>query len=61
MHVQELHALIQGKISPQAIPVDRLLALAEQFPNPTSSEYKLIELALNIVLASYLDKALSRL
>jgi hypothetical protein len=58
MQVQELHALIQGKISPQVIPLDQLIALAEQYPDFNSSEYKLIELALNIVLASYLDKAL---
>lgn len=58
MQIQELHALIQGKISPQVVPLDHLIALAEQYPDSNSSEYKLIELALNIVLASYLDKAL---
>lgn len=55
--MQELQALIQGKIPPQTINMDRLLVLAEQYPKPTSVEYKLLELAINIVLASYLEKA----
>ncbi|WP_171255401.1 hypothetical protein [Acinetobacter sp. SFB] len=33
------------------------VVLAEQYPKPTSAEYKLLELAINIVLASYLEKA----
>ncbi|NNH87414.1 hypothetical protein [Acinetobacter terrae] len=55
--MQELQALIQGKIPPQTINIDRLIVLAEQYPKPTSAEYKLLELAINIVLASYLEKA----
>ncbi|WP_407303268.1 hypothetical protein [Acinetobacter sp.] len=55
--MQELQALIQGKIPPQAINIDRLIELAEHHPNPRSTEYKLLELAINIVLASYLEKA----
>ena len=55
--MQELQALIQGKIPPQAINIDQLIELAERHPKPTSAEYKLLELAINIVLASYLEKA----
>ena len=53
----ELQALIQGKIPPQAINIDRLIVLAEGYPTPNSAEYKLLELAINMVLASYLEKA----
>ncbi|MGB8697163.1 hypothetical protein [Acinetobacter sp.] len=53
----ELQALIQGKIPPQAINIDRLIVLAESYPIPNSAEYKLLELAINMVLASYLEKA----
>ncbi|OTG75844.1 hypothetical protein B9T26_04945 [Acinetobacter sp. ANC 4169] len=55
--MQELQALIQGKIPPQTINIDKLIVLAEHYPQPTSAEYKLLELAINIVLASYLEKA----
>ncbi len=55
--MQELQALIQGKIPPQVINIDDLIALAERYPQPMSAEYKLLELATNIVLASYLEKA----
>lgn len=55
--MQELQALIQGKISAQAINVDELIAMAEKHQQPNSAEYKLIELAVNIVLAKYLEKA----
>ncbi|MEN3979290.1 hypothetical protein [Acinetobacter sp. CWB-B33] len=55
--MQNLQALIQGKVSPQAINLDDLIEMAEQHPQPNSAEYKLIELAANIVLAKYLEKA----
>ncbi|KAB0625123.1 hypothetical protein F7P75_11630 [Acinetobacter gandensis] len=55
--MQELQALIQGKISAQAIDIDQLLALAKKYNDPNSSEYKLVDLATNIVLAKYLEKA----
>ena len=55
--MQNLQALIQGKVSPQAINLDDLIEMAEQYPQPNSAEYKLIELAANIVLAKYLEKA----
>ncbi len=55
--MQELQALIQGKIPPQAIKIDKLIMLAEHYSQPASAEYKLLELATNIVLASYLEKA----
>ena len=55
--MQELQALIQGNIPPQAINIEQLIVLAERYPKPMSAEYKLLELAINIVLASYLEKA----
>ncbi len=55
--MQELQALIQGKIPPQTVKIDKLILLAEHYSQPTSAEYKLLELAINIVLASYLEKA----
>ena len=51
MPMQQLQALIQRKIPPQAIEVSHLIELAKRYPQPQSAEYKLIELALNIVLA----------
>ena len=57
MPMQQLQALIHKKISPQDIDVNHLVELAKRYPQPQSAEYKLIELALNIVLASYLEKA----
>jgi hypothetical protein len=45
------------KISPQVIDIERLIELANTYRNPNSAEYKLVELATNIVLAKYLEKA----
>lgn len=56
--MNELQALIQGKIPPQAIQINDLLKIAEQHTDPNSAEYKLVELAINIVLATALEKAL---
>ena len=61
MPMQNLQALIQGRIAPQAIDLDQLIALAQQHTQPTSAEYKLLELALNMVLASYLEQAQKQL
>lgn len=55
--MQKLQALIQGKISPQAMDIDHLIEMAEKYLQPNSAEYKLVELAINIVLADYLEKA----
>lgn len=57
MPMQQLQALIQRKIPPQSVDVNHLVELAKRYPQPQSAEYKLIELALNIVLADYLKKA----
>lgn len=59
--MDNLHALIQGQISPQAIDVDQLMTLAKQYTQPESAEYKILELAVNIVLASYLEHAQKQL
>ena len=55
--MQELQALIQGKVSAQMNDIDRLIELAQHYKDPNSAEYKLVELATNIVLAKYLEKA----
>ncbi|WP_374574610.1 hypothetical protein [Acinetobacter sp.] len=55
--MQELQALIQGKISPQAVSIDYLIEMAEKYQQSNSAEYKLVELAVNIVLAGHLEKA----
>lgn len=55
--MQELQALIQGKISPQAVSIDYLIEMAKKYQQPNSAEYKLVELAVNIVLAGHLEKA----
>ena len=57
MPMQQLQALIQRRIPPQSVDVNHLVELAKRYPQPQSAEYKLIELALNIVLADYLEKA----
>mgnify|MGYP000473589043 CR=1 FL=1 len=57
MHMQDIQALIQGKVAPQTINLDELIAMAERYPQHTSTEYKLLEIAANIVLASYLEQA----
>lgn len=56
--MNQLQALIQGKISPQAISVDFLIEMAERYPDPNSTEYKLVELAVNMIMAKSLDRAL---
>ena len=57
MQMQDIQALIQGKVAPQTINLDELIAMAERYPQHTSTEYKLLEIAANIVLASYLEQA----
>jgi hypothetical protein len=55
--MQELQALLQGQIAPQAVSLERLVELALLYPNPHSTEYEMIDLATTIVLASYLKQA----
>ena len=55
--MQKLQALVQGKISLQAINIDELIEMTKQYQQPNSAEYKLVELATNMVLAKYLEKA----
>lgn len=56
--MDELQALIQGKIPPQSVQINDLLKIAEQYTDPNSAEYKLVDLATNIVLATALEKTL---
>lgn len=59
--MQQLQSLIQGHLPPQQVDLQHLLALAEQHTHPASSEYKLLELAINMVLANYLEQALEHI
>lgn len=59
--MQKIQALVRGKIRPEAICIEHLVELSQQYPDPSSNEYKLIELALNMVLAQHLDKALKHI
>ena len=57
MEMQELQALINGQIQPEQICVEQLVALAKQHTLATTTEYKLLEDAVNIVLIHYLKQA----
>ena len=57
MHLSLLQALIRNEVPPQTIDIQQLFEMSEKYQDPLSSEYKLVELALNIVLGSYLEKA----
>ena len=54
MEMQELQALINGQIQPEQICVEQLVALAKQHTLATTTEYKLLEDAVNVVLTYYL-------
>ncbi|WP_122898972.1 hypothetical protein [Acinetobacter sp. B51(2017)] len=55
--MQELEALLQGQIAPQAVCLDNLVELALLHAQPESTEYEIIDLASNLLLASYLKQA----
>lgn len=55
--MNELQALIQGKIAPTSMNLQNVIQWAEQYQDPTCDEYKLLELATNLILASYLEQA----
>ena len=55
--MQELEALLQGQIAPQAVCLDSLVELALLHAQPESTEYEIIDLASNLLLASYLQQA----
>ena len=57
MPMQELQALLQGQIAPQAVCLENVVALALQHAHPDSTEYEMIDLATNILLTSYLKQA----
>lgn len=56
MYSPLLQALIHSEIPPQSVNINHLMEMAERYQNPQSSEYKLVELALNIVIGHYLEK-----
>lgn len=55
--MQEIQAIIQGTLAPQAINIDSLIALTKLHTDPNSEEYQLLEIVTNMVLASYLEQA----
>ena len=59
--MHELQALVQGKIPPHSVSIDYLIVMAESYTDSNSAEYRLVELAVNLVLAQTLDKVLKHL
>ena len=57
MKIQELQALINGKIQPEQICIEQLVALARQHNLTNTPEYKLLDDAVNVVLTYYLKQA----
>ena len=57
MEMQELQALLNGQIQPEQICIEQLVALAQQHTLTTTTEYKLLENAVNVVLIHYLKQA----
>jgi hypothetical protein len=57
MPMQELYALLQGKIAPQAVDLAQLIQLARQYNSAQLPEYEVIDLATNFLLDSYLKQA----
>ena len=57
MKIQELQSLINGQIQPEQICIEQLVALARQHNLTNTSEYKLLDDAVNIVLIHYLKQA----
>lgn len=57
MKIQELQDLINGQIQPEQICIEQLVALARQHNLTNTSEYKLLDDTVNIVLIHYLKQA----
>ncbi len=55
--MNELEALLQGQIAPQAVCLNQVVQLAQHYTDPTSTEYAVIDLATNLLLAHYLKQA----
>lgn len=55
--MQNLYALLQGKIAPQEIDLKELIQLARQHNSEQSPEYEVIDLATNLLLDSYIKQA----
>lgn len=55
--MHELQALIRGHVLIESIDLKRLVELTEQHQDPESDEYKLLDTATNLILASYLEQA----
>lgn len=55
--MNELEALLQGQIAPQTVCLTHLVQLAQQYTDPNSTEYAVIDLATNLLLAHYLKQA----
>lgn len=54
--MQALQALIKGQIQPKQIIIETLVVGARQYNSPTT-KYKLLEIAVNVVLVHYLKQA----
>lgn len=57
MEMQALQALIKGRTQPEQICIEQLVTWAKQHTSTTTTEYKLLGIAVNIVLLHYLKQA----
>lgn len=57
MKMQVLQAIISGQIKPEQIEIEQLIALARQPTSMTRTEYRLLEIAVDMVLIHYLKQA----
>ena len=57
MEMQALQALIKGRTPPEQICIKPLVTWAKQHTSTTTTEYRLLGIAVNIVLLHYLKQA----
>ena len=55
--MNELEALLQGQIAPQAVSLEQLVLFAQQYTDPNSTQCAVIDLATNVLLTHYLKQA----
>ena len=57
MEMQALQALIKGRTPPEQICIEQLVTWAKQHTSTTTTEYRLLGIAVNIVLLHYFKQA----
>ena len=56
MEMQALQALIKGRTPPEQICIEQLVTWAKQHTSTTTTEYRLLGIAVHIVLLPYLKQ-----